>query len=170
MMFKRLLVIPAILLFQSCIFIGLVDPEPEPNSATDFFEPILMTREEFENSVGYGQPIPIDKAGKIYVKDHIVLINELHKGFHVYNYQNPENPQAIGFIKVPGATDVAIRADMIYINQAVDLLSISYNNTLTSIQVQHRNKNVFPQMNQSPSGQFHSAPNGYIIVGYQSVP
>lgn len=165
MMFKRLLFLSALLLFQSCIFFGLT--EPEPNPLFDSYEPVLMTREEFENAVGYSAPIPIDKAGKIYVKDHIVLINELHKGFHVYNYQNPSQPQAIGFISAPGATDVAIRADMIYINQAVDLLSVSYNNTLTSIQVQHRNKNVFPPMKQSPSGQFHQVPEGYIIVGYR---
>lgn len=165
MMLKKTTFIPILLLFQSCIFFGLVDPEPLPSR--DMYEPILMTRGEFENSVGYSEPIPIENAGKIYVKDHVVLINELHKGFHVYTYEDPDDPKALGFIKVPGATDIAIRADMMYINQAVDLVSISYNTNLTSIQVQHRNKDVFPPMRLSPSGVFHPVPEGYVTVGYR---
>ena len=164
-MFKKLSLLGMLLLLQSCVLFGWY--EPDNGIYEDFYEPIIMTRGEFENSVGYSEPIEITKAGKIYVKDHLVLINELHQGFHVYNYANPENPQAIGFIKVPGATDIAIRADMMYINQAVDLVSISYNTSLTSIQVQHRNKNVFPPMSFSPSGYFHNTPNDHIIVGYR---
>lgn len=92
-----------------------------------------------------------------------MFVNDINKGFHVYNYTNPTSPVKLGFIKILGATDLAIRDNTIYINQAVDLVTLNYNSANNSAQVLHRNKNVFPQK-VSPLGNYAYESNENNIV------
>jgi hypothetical protein len=126
-------------------------------------KPILLDRTTFENSVKTLPTQSIIKSGKIYIKDNLMFVNDSNKGFHVYNYTNPETPVKIGFIQILGATDLAIRDNIIYINQAIDLVTLSYNATNNSIQLLHRNKNVFPQK-ISPTGSISYEANENKIV------
>ncbi len=105
------------------------------------------------------------KSGKIYIKDDLMLLNDLNKGFHVYNYSNPENPVKIAFIEIPGATDVAIRNSTIYINQAVDLVTLNYNSNTNTLNVLSRNRNIFPQK-RSPDGFVGNYAENQIIVNW----
>ena len=147
---RKLFLIPfllLILLFNSCWYCsdcGDVGPQ-------DSYEPVIMERTAFENSVKSLPAQNIIKSGKIYIKDNLMFINEVNKGFHVYNYSNPENPIRIGFIQILGATDLAIRDNIVYINQAVDLVTLEYNPANNSIVIKQRNKDVFPQK-VSPNG------------------
>lgn len=115
--------------------------EPEPKSS---FKPVYLKRSTFENSIQFENAKPSVNSGKIYIKDQLMYLNDVNKGFQVYNYSNPTNPIAIGYIKVPGATDVAIRNNILYINQATDLVSINYNTLNNSVTVTNRIKNAFP--------------------------
>ncbi len=124
---------------------------------------VLLDRTTFENSVKALPTQNIIKSGKIYIKDNLMFVNDSNKGFHVYNYTNPETPVKVGFIQILGATDLAIRDNVIYINQAVDLVTLSYNVTNNTIQLLHRNKNVFPQKT-SPSGSISYEANENKIV------
>ncbi len=128
------------LLLSSCW--GIPNDEDVP---TENYEPVLMTRTEFENAVKALAPKEIVKSGKIYIKDNLMFINDVNKGFHVYNYSNPQNPIKISFIQIPGATDLALRNNIIYINQAVDLVTLEYNPVGNLINVTKRIKEVFPQ-------------------------
>ncbi|MFY0483560.1 hypothetical protein ACI6PS_13260 [Flavobacterium sp. PLA-1-15] len=125
-----------------------VNNEPIVNQ---LFEPIIVTRAEFESSVATLPPQNIVKSGKIYIHENLMFINDVNKGFHVYNYSNPQDPIKIAFIKIPGATDLAIRNNSIYINQAVDLVTFAYNSESNTISITNRNRNVFPQKNP-PTG------------------
>lgn len=128
------------LLLSSCW--GIPNEEDVP---TQNYEPVLMIRTEFENAVKALAPKEIVKSGKIYIKDNLMFINDVNKGFHVYNYSNPQNPIKISFIQIPGATDLALRNNIIYINQAVDLVTLEYNPVGNLINVTKRIKEVFPQ-------------------------
>jgi len=160
---KKSFLIITIVILLSCIFKSCIRPvDDEPK---DPFSPTILDRTAFENSVKSLPNQPIVKSGKIYIKDNLMFINEENKGFHVYDYTNPENPLRIGFIQILGATDLAIRDNTIYINQAVDLVTLEYNLSSNSIVIKHRNKNVFPQKS-SPNGTVATTTENQIVVDW----
>lgn len=150
------------LLYVSCIGWEGDDDGTPPQS---LYTPVVLEREAFENSVQLLPPRNIEKSGKIYVKDNLLFINEVNKGFHIFNYETPENPVPLSFLQILGATDLAIRDNVLYINQAVDLVSINYNLTQNTMSVSYRNENVFPQKS-SPDGMFTSVGNNEIIIDW----
>ena len=124
-----------------------------------------MERSAFEQSVEVLPPTAIVNAGKIYIKDGFTFINDVNRGFHVYNYSNTSNPVAVAFIKVPGATDLSIRANIMYINQAVDLLTLLYDTSTNSLIVQDRDRSVFPEK-KSPNGDTAATSQNQIVVNW----
>lgn len=125
----------ALLLLTACI------EEPETETA---YTPVLMSRADLETSIKVSAPRKIDEAGKIYRKGDLLFINEKYKGVHVYNNADPASPVALGFILIPGNVDITIKGDIIYADNAVDLVSLKYKSE--GIQVQHRERNVFPEI------------------------
>ena len=136
------------------------------NILKDPYKAVVLERNVFESSVKTLPSQDIVKSGKIYIKDNLMFVNDLNRGFQVYNYSNPQTPTKIGFIQIPGATDLSIRANVIYINQAVDLVTLTYNPTNNSIVVNHRNKDVFPQKN-SPNGTIPTVNENQIVVDWK---
>lgn len=150
----------ATLMLQSCIY--RVDDSPSRYSP---YEPVYMSRQQLESSIKMSAPKSMTKAGKIYVKDSYIFITDENKGFHIYDNSNPNAPQLTGFLEVPGATDMAIKNNTIYINQAVDLVAVTINNG--TVTVHKRIVNTFPQK-ISPDGWGHSAGQNEIIVDWKS--
>lgn len=154
---------PVLLLFAGCCFSG--DCNDDDFNLPNQFSPVIISRAELEASVSAQPQQTIVKSGKIYIKDDLMFINDVNKGFHVYNYSNPENPVKTAFINVPGATDLAIRNDIIYINQAVDLVTIEYNASSNVIVSSHRNRDVFPTK-VAPNGQSAYTNNDEIVINW----
>lgn len=146
-------------LFSSCFYSN------QDNSSNSNFEPVYMTRIQLENSIVIENPKTAIQAGKIYIKDDFMFVNDVNKGFQVYNYSNPTNPIATSYINVPGATDMAIRNNVLYVNQAVDLVSLNYNVTNNSILINNRIRNSFPQK-ISPDGFNGNGTNDKIIINW----
>jgi hypothetical protein len=63
--------------------------------------------------------------GKIYVKDDMILINEIGQGIHLVYNENPAAPKNIGFVKIPGNIDVAVKGDIIYADSYMDLVTLN---------------------------------------------
>lgn len=150
---KKIIVILLVLLvqfsFQSCCFYG--DCDDQFAERRNNFKPVIINRATLEASVKILPSKNIVKSGKIYLKDDIMLVNDVNKGFHIYNYSDATNPVKIAFLEIPGATDVAIRNATIYINQAVDLVTLKYDLSTNKVSVLYRNRNIFPQK-ESPQG------------------
>ena len=56
-----------------------------------------------------------------------MLVNDVNKSFHIYNYSDATNPVKIAFLEILGTTDLAFINSIIYINQTVDLVTLKYN-------------------------------------------
>ncbi len=132
------------------------------------YKPLVLERSVFEKSIILENAKPVKKSGKIYIKGDLMFVNDVNKGFHVYDYSNPKNPILLNFIKAPGATDLAIVDDIIYINQAVDLVAVSYDSATKKITVTSRSINVFPQK-KSPTGEFGSVVGNQIIIDWDLI-
>ncbi|MEO7310987.1 MAG: hypothetical protein ABIX01_11365 [Chitinophagaceae bacterium] len=82
------------------------------------------------------------KAGKIYVKDNYIFQNEIGEGIHIINNTNPVNAQRVGFIKIKGSEEIAIRGDYLYSNNFTDLVVVNISN-IASVSEVTRIKNAF---------------------------
>ncbi|MBA3985495.1 MAG: hypothetical protein H0X63_02725 [Flavobacteriales bacterium] len=154
---------------SSCIFNGNDDDIPfEPSQSV--YEPIKMPRNEFENTTQLLPPRAIINSGKIYIKGHLLFINEVNEGFHVFNNSNPATPENIGFLKILVSTDLAIKNDVIYSNNGPDLIAIVTNIENRTIGITKRVVYTFPDaMSFSPDGFYFPTQENEIIIGYQLI-
>lgn len=148
------------LLLSSCIY-GRSDDDLAP--VTENYRPVIMEREAFENAIQLQPAQAVTRPGKIYLKDGLLFIAEVNKGFHVYNYTDAQHPVPLAFIHVPGATDVAVRGTNLYINQATDLVTLTY--STTALSVTNRNRNVFPQKTP-PDNSYTAIADNQIITDW----
>ncbi len=165
---KRILFTFIIMIFAiGCISNDDSDTIVEPNLSA--YEPITLLRSDFENAVKVSDPIPIENSGKIYIRGSYLFINEVHKGFHVYDNSDPKAPVALRFLAVPGATDIGVRNEVMYINQATDLIAVVYDTTAQSLKVTKRIPKIFPKL-RSPDGflPFDLA-NNQVVVGWKLI-
>lgn len=128
-------------------FLLAFDYEPYYNP----HKPIFMLREEMEANVKIVSPRELENPGKIYLKDNFIFINEKYRGIHVIDNTNPENPVNIKFIQIDGCIDMSIKGNVLYADNAVDLIAIRLNENVENIEVTKRIRNVFPEF-ISPEG------------------
>ncbi len=131
------------LLYPIILAALLLSCRPQPVRYTEY-APVLIERAELEKSIRLESARPIKNAGKIYRKDNLIFINEKYEGIHVYNNVDPTNPVALGFIRIPGNMDITIKNDIIYADNAVDLVTLRYSNSI--IEILDRDRNTFPEM------------------------
>lgn len=87
------------------------------------FKPIYISADEaFDIKMQDVQPIEV--AGKLYLYNNLLLINEIGKGIHLIDNTNPASPVKLGFVKVPGSHDMVIKGDVIYANNYGDLVAL----------------------------------------------
>ena len=142
---------------------------PPPYMHEETYYPVFMSREILEISVKYveGERDMIE-TGKIYYREPYIFVNERYKGVHVINSTDPANPIKEGFIVAPGCLDMAVKGNIMYLDNAVDLVSFDLNTK----QITKRLKNVFPEP-LPPDDLFYydiyNRPEGYVIVEWIKV-
>ena len=135
--------------------------------------PVLMDRAEMERAVKLEAPRPMIDPGKIYYKDPYLFIVEKYKGVHVIDNSNASNPEKIGFVHIDGIRDMAMKDDVMYADNAVDLIAVEFNAAKTSVVVSKRLKNYFPEMPAPdgmdfPSFVYKNRPANSIIVAWKT--
>lgn len=125
------------LVFGAVLFCG-----NSPRISSNYL-PIIMERPELEKSIFFRQNVDIYKPGKIFYKDAFIYLVEKNKGVHIINNSNPQTPLQIGFINIPGCVDISMRDNIIFADNAVDLVSVDISNYQKPA-VLSRVKNIFP--------------------------
>ncbi len=106
-------------------------------------KPVYMSYEDLRSAVKFSETRELKNPGKIYFKDDLLYVNEELQGVHVFSMANPQNPQNIGFIEIPGNVDIAIKNNTLYADSYVDLVVIDISN-VNSIHEVARKEDVFP--------------------------
>lgn len=130
------------------------------------YSPVFISRETLENSVKYIPGVrDMIQTGKIYHRTPYIYINERYKGVHVINNANPAHPIHEGFILAPGCIDMAVKGNILYLDNSVDLVSFD----LDSKQVTHRIRDVFPEPPPPNNLGYYrfNRPEGYILVEWK---
>jgi hypothetical protein len=133
------------------------DPVVEP--APIQYKPVLLERSVLENSIRYQSAKEITNPGKIYLYNNYLLINEKYKGLHVLDNINPASPENIGFIQIPGCIDMAVKDNILYADNAVDLVAVDVTDVKNPVVVK-RIVNAFPEIK----------PPGETWIPYQYTP
>jgi hypothetical protein len=122
--------------------------------------PIYKTKTE----IRLGEPITeaprdlLDPVQFYYYKEHI-FISERGQGIHIIDNTHPENPQPVSFLSIEGAENMAIKNDILYVNNYVDLLTIDVSNP-KSTSLMGRTNDIFEPI-------WEDVNNGdVILVGY----
>jgi hypothetical protein len=141
--------------FQSCL-----EDSCERRFTYTQYTPVYLTLEEIHS----GQIVNEDARelvdpGKIYFYNNYIFINEGRDGVHVIDNSNPESPQNIAFIAIPGNEDVSIKNDIMYANSYVDLLSIDVSD-VQNASILNRTESVFNPI-------WEDVNNGTVLVEYK---
>ena len=86
----------------------------------------------------------IEHAGKIYIKDNFIFLNETDKGIHIINNSNPAHPVQVAFLSIPGNQDIAVKGNILYADMYNDLLAIDITNP-THVNTSSQLRNLFTE-------------------------
>jgi hypothetical protein len=137
---RLLYAIPLILMLTTCRNHNYYEPYYS-------YYPILMDRTVMEGTLGYYAAQPIKEPGKIYVKGSYIFISEKYQGVHIIDNHIPTAPVKIGFFRVPGCVDMAIKDNVLYVDNAVDLVAITYDsNDWSKTIVSSRVRDILPEL------------------------
>lgn len=129
----------AICLFSLLSFFSCTEDYSENYLANT---PIYLSYEEMRSGVRFDSPREIIKPGQIYFKGDTFFIVEPYEGIHVLTLNNPEKPKKIGFLTIPGCTDLSIRENLLLVNSYIDLVGIDISD-LSNIRETSRVQNTF---------------------------
>ncbi len=107
------------------------------------YTPVYRTVDEIRRNIQTEAPRELERPGKIYFYQNYILLNEYREGLHVIDNQDPKNPQIIAFIKIPGNMDMAVKNNILYADNYIDLLSIDISNPENPA-LRTRTEDVFP--------------------------
>lgn len=143
-MHLKKILLPAVFL----LFLAMTGFDIGPYSA---YEPVFMLRSEMEKSIRLEGPRAMEAPGKIYLRDHLIFINEKYRGIHVIDNSDPAEPENFAFIRIDGCIDMAMKGDVLYADNSVDLVALALDPSMTKVEVTSRTKEVFPEP-VSPDG------------------
>lgn len=132
------------------------------------YEPVLMSRADMEASVQIGEARPIVTPGKMWIYNDLIFLIEQYKGVHIIDNINPAASKTIGFIQVDGCTDMTVKGNIMYVNNAVDMIGIKGGAEFGSIEVVARHRNMLPTISSpepwADSYFYNKLPENTIIV------
>ena len=113
--------------------------------------PVYHAFEDIRIEIKSDTPRGLHRPGKIYFYENYIFINEIREGVHIIDNNDPENPQEISFIPIPGNIDIAIRGNILYADNYTDLLAIDISN-IQQVRLAKRSENVFPNFGITDEG------------------
>ncbi len=105
--------------------------------------PQYISYDDMRKPVKSTAAFAIATAGKIYIKDNLLFVNEKYKGIHVFDNTNPASPVNLTFLDIPGNVDLAVRGNYLYADNYVDLVVLDISNIYQPVEVS-RIKDIFP--------------------------
>lgn len=138
---KKNLINALLLLFAFAVFTGCKKDEYEKVQIVK----MISVQQMRALPVGMTKATQAKKTGKIYLYNDYLFINEPNEGIHIYNNTNPIAPVNVGFLQIPGNVDLAVRNNILYADNFIDLLAFDISN-MSNIKQVKRVTDVFNQL------------------------
>jgi hypothetical protein len=98
------------------------DERVTPISTSIGYKPVYSTQ---STAITWEEPRELHHPGKIYEYGKYLLINEVNEGIHFFDNEDPAQPIAIQFLRIPGNTEMAIRNDVLYVNHMGNIVALA---------------------------------------------
>lgn len=108
-----------------------------------FYEPVYKTTEQVKAGIKSINPRDIENPGKLFIRGNYIFLNEVNKGIHIINNQNPAAPQNVAFIDIPGNIDLAVKGNALYADLYTDLVALDISDPM-HVAVKKYVEGVFP--------------------------
>lgn len=141
-----LIVVYLVLLFATGLLMQGCTDTCETSHTYTYYEPVYTTLDELRSMVVVSEPATMQSTGKIYFKDNYLFVNEINKGVHVIDNNDPSDPKHVSFINVPGTTDLSAKGDFLYVDSYIDLVVLNISD-LNNIHEVYRVENIFDNYN-----------------------
>jgi hypothetical protein len=87
-------------------------------------EPVYKAKSAVFAEINGNNSEAVVTAGKIYIKDNFIFLNDIDKGIHIINNTDPSHPVQTAFLNIPGNQDMAVKGNTLYADMYGDLLAI----------------------------------------------
>jgi hypothetical protein len=134
---------PSVFLCAALLFQGCLKDTCDNTQTFTQWNPIYKSDAEMNVNPTFEAARQLKNPGKIYFYDKYLLINEQKECLHIIDNSNLSAPKNLGFIKIDGNIDMAIKNNMLYVDSYDDLLSIDIT-AITAPKLVKRNDAVFP--------------------------
>lgn len=105
--------------------------------------PVYMDYESFRNSFDFLEgTVPVENPGNIFIHNQYIFVCDEYKGIHIIDNSDRTNPHFIGFMKIIGVSQVAVRENTLYANSFIDLVTIDISN-INAPELIDRDQEVF---------------------------
>jgi hypothetical protein len=128
-----------LLSLQSC----LKDSYKRTHTYT-YYKPVYKTTAEVRANIKSNAAQPVERPGKIYIKDQYIFLNDIDKGIHIIDNSNPDQPRNVAFIDIPGNLDIAVKGNTLYADLYTDLVAIDITNPL-QVSLKKVVESIFPR-------------------------
>ncbi|MDQ3072810.1 MAG: hypothetical protein M3Q97_06075 [Bacteroidota bacterium] len=148
----------AMMLTMLILLSGCVKDSCETTMTYLVYDPVIKTLEEVRSEFKVEAPRGLTKTGKIYIYNQYLLVSEPEQGLHVIDNSNPSHPVPISFVRIPGNKDMAVKNNVLYADNYMDLLVLDISNP-ADIVLKGRKEFAMP-------GNFSKTTDGKYVVGY----
>jgi hypothetical protein len=140
---KSLKIFPALLLGITVLFSSCLKDECDAVYHFQELRPIYVQPAQFRNAeIRTVSSQALKNPGKIYVFGKYLFINEIREGVHVIDNSDPENPNFVHFIHIPGNMDIEVNGQYLYADSYSDLLAIDIRD-ITNPRITNRYEDIF---------------------------
>ena len=111
------------LMLQSC----LNDECTETRTFVQY-TPVYLTKAQIRQDIKAEPERKLENPGKMYFYKTYLFINDQGKGIHIYDLKNESKPVKLGFYNIPGNFDIAIKNNILYADNVMDLVALDISN------------------------------------------
>lgn len=117
--FLFLIIVLSAIVFQSC----LNDECTETRSFVQY-TPVYLTKAQIRTDIKFEPERKLENPGKMYFYKTYLFVNDQGKGVHLFDLKNETKPVKLGFYDIPGNFDIAIKNNILYADNVIDLIAL----------------------------------------------
>lgn len=136
-----------------------------------FADPVYLSYTDLRSAVKMSAAREMTSVSRIYLYEDMLFVNERNEGIHIIDNRFPNSPQRVGFLEIPGNTELSIRDNNLYADSYIDLVTLDVQN-IENITEIARQESIFPYnaLQNIPSNvQLNTGIDSSlgVVVGYQ---
>jgi hypothetical protein len=151
----------------------IVEPSPFapefPAGEIEGYRPLYVSADQTD--IVFTSPRSLRSPGKIYSIGQYLLINEKYDGIHVFDNSKPASPVALGFLKMAGNTEIAVRNNILYADHLADLVALDVSDWNNIREVSRLKKEYLGQQLPPRNGRYFECIDlsKGVVVGWELV-